>query len=72
MQLLELLKNSNGVYFMAEITEYGILCSFEEWEEIQEKLKSTADSKILKLEKENEGLKTALNGINSFLSEGSI
>ena len=57
---------------MAEITEYGILCSFEEWEEIQEKLNSTADSKIRQLEQENEGLKTALNGINSFLSEESV
>ena len=56
---------------MAEITEYGILCSFEEWEEIQEKLNSTDSPEVHKLKEENEGLRRTLSTMNSFLSEES-
>lgn len=58
---------------MVEKTEFGILCSFEEWEEIQDKLNSTDSSdQILKLKEENQGLRRTLSGINSFLSEESV
>lgn len=61
---------------MIEKTEFGVLTSYEDWDEIQEKLNSTADSEENqklrkeneKLRKENQGLRTALNGINSFLA----
>ena len=53
---------------MIEKTEYGILIPYEEWEEIQEKLKETDSSKVKALQKENAGLRRTLNTMNSFLS----
>ena len=51
-------------------TEYGILISYEEWEEIQEKLKSTTSQKDKTLEKENQTLREVLSQVELFLNTG--
>ena len=56
---------------MIEKTEYGILIPYEEWEEIQEKLKETDSSKVKALQKENAGLRRTLNTMNSFLTSSA-
>lgn len=53
---------------MIEKTEFGVLISYEDWEEIQEKLNSTDSPEVLKLKEENEGLRRTLSTMNSFLA----
>ena len=53
---------------MIEKTEFGVLISYEDWEEIQEKLNSTDYPEVHKLRKENEGLRRTLSTMNSFLN----
>lgn len=53
---------------MIEKTEFGVLISYEDWEEIQEKLNSTDSPEVHKLRKENEGLRRTLSTMNSFLN----
>ena len=55
---------------MIEKTEYGVLISYEEWEEIQEKLKSTTSQKDKTLEKENQTLREVLSQVELFLNTG--
>lgn len=54
---------------MIERTELGVLISYETWDELQEKLESTASLEELEtLKKENQNLKNALRQMNSFLN----
>ena len=56
---------------MIEKTEFGVLISYEDWEEIQEKLNSTDSPEVNKLRKENEGLRRTLSTMNSFLTSSA-
>lgn len=64
------LYNRQWWLYMIEKTEYGVLISYEEWEEIQEKLKSTTSQKDKTLEKENQTLREVLSQVELFLNTG--
>jgi len=54
---------------MIEKTEYGVLISYEKWEEIQDKLENSQDAE---LQKENKALKNVLRKMNYFLTQEAI
>lgn len=56
---------------MIENTELGVLISYEDWEELQEKLNnSTHSEEINALREENKNLKNALRQVELFLNQG--
>ena len=66
-------KQKGDFLMIVEKTEFGVLISYEDWEEIQEKLNnSTASQNDEELKKENDSLREVLSGITSFLSEESV
>ena len=54
---------------MIENTELGVLISYEDWEELQEKLESTHSEEITALREENKNLKNALRQVELFLNQ---
>jgi hypothetical protein len=55
---------------MIENTELGVLISYEDWDELQEKLESTHSEEITALREENKNLKNALRQVELFLNQG--
>lgn len=55
---------------MIENTELGVLISYEDWEELQEKLESTHSEEITALREENKNLKNALRQVELLLFKG--
>ena len=55
---------------MIENTELGVLISYEDWEELQEKLESTHTEEITALREENKNLKNALRQVELLLFKG--
>ena len=56
---------------MIENTELGVLISYEDWEELQEKLNNSTHSKEIEtLKEENKNLKNALRQYELFLNQG--
>ena len=56
---------------MIENTELGVLISYEDWEELQEKLNnSTHSEEITALREENKNLKNALRQVELLLFKG--
>ena len=56
---------------MIEKTEYGVLISYDQWEEIQEQLCTTSqDPELSKLQDENSRLKDVLRHMTTFLAAG--
>ena len=56
---------------MIENTELGVLISYEDWEELQEKLEQgTHSQEIETLKEENKNLKNALRQVELFLNQG--
>ena len=56
---------------MIENTELGVLISYEDWEELQEKLNNSTHSKEIEtLKEENKNLKNALKQDELFLNQG--
>ena len=56
---------------MIENTELGVLISYEDWEELQEKLENSNHSKEMEtLREENKNLKNALKQVELFLNKG--
>ena len=56
---------------MIENTELGVLISYEDWEELQEKLENSTHSKEMEtLREENKNLKNALKQVELFLNKG--
>ena len=56
---------------MIEKTEFGVLISYEDWEELQEKLERTDSSEVKALKQENANLRRTLNTMNSFLTSSA-
>lgn len=58
---------------MIENTELGVLISYEDWEELQEKLKTDTHSEEVKtLREENKNLKNALRKVELFLTTAEV
>lgn len=55
---------------MIEKTELGVLISYETWDELQEKLESTASEEVETLRKENQRLKNALKQVEQRILKG--
>lgn len=65
------LKKPRKSDIMVEHTEFGVLVSYEDWEDLQEQLHSTASQEeVADLRKENASLREVLNRMTIFLSAG--